>query len=226
MRSGGEHKILRAQTIVGGSGAATAAGVIAKPILALTTLHKIVLALAGVGILTASAYVSVPFFPVPLTLQTLAVLLLGGILGPMVAASSVAGYLAIGAMGAPVFHNGLGGLAVLGGPTAGYLIGFIPAVVVMGLAVRAARGMSEGQDAALTGWKSLGILAAGAVTASAVIYTVGTVWLALFTGQDLVLAAKIGVVPFLLGDALKAAVAVGAIRVGGGLLARKGLLPR
>jgi biotin transport system substrate-specific component len=179
-----------------------------------------------VGILTASAYISIPFFPVPLTMQTLAVLLLGGLLGPTVALSSVAGYVALGVMGAPVFHNGLGGLAVLAGPTGGYLIGFLPAAFVMGLAVRAARKTSSDAKAGgrLQGWKALGLLAAGAVAASVIIYAVGVPWLAVFTGQGLRGAASVGAVPFLLGDALKAAVAVAAIRVGGDVLARKGLL--
>jgi biotin transport system substrate-specific component len=139
-------------------------------------------------------------------------------------------------MGAPVFHNGRGGLAVFAGPTAGYLVGFIPAAVVMGLAARwAGRTRSRSAltagsadpvvaDGRFDGWKALAILAVGAVVASAVIYAVGVPWLALFTGKGLVGAAKIGAVPFLLGDALKAAVAIGAIRLGGDLLARKGLL--
>ena len=201
---------------------------IARPIPSLTLTHKIVLAVAGVGILTASAYISVPFFPVPLTMQTLAVLLLGGLLGPTVAVSSVAGYLALGAAGAPVFHNGLGGLAVLAGPTAGYLVGFLPAAFIMGMAVRWARKVRSGSNATdrLDGWKALGMLAVGAVLASAVIYAVGVPWLAIFTGQGLVKAAGIGAVPFLLGDVLKAAVAIGAIRIGGDFLARRGLLLR
>jgi biotin transport system substrate-specific component len=200
----------------------SAGAVIGRPALALTSLQRIILAMAGIGILTASAYVSVPFFPVPLTMQTLAVLLLGGLLGPTVAASSVAGYLAIGATGAPVFHNGLGGLAVLAGPTAGYLIGFIPAALIMGFAVRWARKSSA--EGRLDGWLAFGFLVAGTVLASAVIYAVGVPWLAVFTGQGLQKATAIGAVPFLLGDALKAAVAIGAIRMGGDALARRGLL--
>jgi biotin transport system substrate-specific component len=231
MRSGSSNdQGFRPRALLGVAGPA-AAGSIARPGLSLTLVQKVVLAMAGIGVLTASAYVSVPFFPVPLTMQTLAVLLLGGLLGPTVAVSSVAGYLAIGAMGAPVFHNGLGGLAVLAGPTAGYLIGFIPAAFIMGLAVRWARKVgcgstSEGavESDRLGGWKALGILVMGTVIASAVVYAVGVPWLAVFTGQGLIGAAKIGAVPFLLGDALKAAVAIGAIRVGGDLLARKGLL--
>jgi biotin transport system substrate-specific component len=230
MRSGSSNdQGFRPRALLGVAGSA-AADSIARPGLSLTLVQKAVLAMAGIGVLAASAYVSVPFFPVPLTMQTLAVLLLGGLLGPTVAVSSVAGYLAIGAMGAPVFHNGLGGLAVLAGPTAGYLIGFIPAAFIMGLAVCWARKVrcgstSEGATSdRLDGWKALAILVLGTVVASAVIYAVGVPWLAVFTGQGLTGAAKIGAVPFLLGDALKAAVAIGAIRVGGDLLARKGLL--
>jgi biotin transport system substrate-specific component len=231
MRSGSSNdQGFRPRVLLGVAGPA-AAGSIARPGLSLTLVQKVVLAMAGIGILTASAYVSVPFFPVPLTMQTLAVLLLGGLLGPTVAASSVAGYLVIGAMGAPVFHNGLGGLAVFAGPTAGYLIGFIPAAFIMGLAVCWARKVRHGSTSEdtvtadrLGGWKALAILALGTVFASAVVYAVGVPWLAVFTGQGLVGAVKIGAVPFLLGDALKAAVALGAIRIGGALLARKGLL--
>jgi biotin transport system substrate-specific component len=231
MRSGSSNdRGFQPHALVGVAGSA-AAGTLARPGLSLTLLQKVVLAMAGVGVLTASAYVSVPFFPVPLTMQTLAVLLLGGLLGPTVAVSSVAGYLALGAMGAPVFHNGLGGLAVLAGPTAGYLIGFIPAAFVMGMAVRwarKARGDSAAQGGAtsdrLDGWKALAILALGAVVASAIVYAIGIPWLALFTGKNLVTAANVGAIPFLLGDALKAAVAIGAIRIGGDLLVRKGLL--
>ncbi len=231
MRSGSSNdQGFRSRALLGVAGAA-ATGSIVRPRLSLTLVQRLVLALAGVGVLTASAYVSVPFFPVPLTMQTLAVLLVGGLLGPTVAVSSVAGYLAIGAMGVPVFHNGLGGLAVLAGPTAGYLVGFIPAAFVMGLAVRWARkirrdpvvGAIKTSDR-VDGWKALTVLALGAVGANAVIYAIGVPWLALFTGQDLAAAAKLGAVPFLLGDALKAAVAIGAVRIGGDLLARKGLL--
>jgi biotin transport system substrate-specific component len=100
----------------------------------------------------------------------------------------------------------------------------------MGMAVRWARKARSNSDATagdrLDGWKALGILAVGAVLASAVIYAVGVPWLAVFTGQGLVRAAGIGAVPFLLGDVLKAAVAIGAIRIGGDFLARRGMLLR
>jgi biotin transport system substrate-specific component len=167
------------------------------------------LVVAAVGLLAASAWLSVPFYPVPLTMQTLAVLLIGGLLGPRAGAAAVVGYLALGLAGAPVFHGGLGGAAVLGGPTGGYLIGFVPAAYIMGYAceraLRAKRRSLPGQ---------LCLLAAGALLAELAIYAVGLPWLGLYMGGDLVRAAAVGAVPYLLGDLLKAAVAIGAIRIG------------
>ena len=176
--------------------------------------QRTALVLAGVGILAASAWLSVPFYPVPLTMQTLAVLLIGGALGPALGLSSVLGYLALGALGAPVFHGGLGGAIVLAGPTGGYLFGFIPAVVVMGGAARLAGRRVPGAGSA-TAVRRMLVLAVGAVLASAVIYVVGLPWLAVFTGLGLQKALSVGLFPFLLGDLLKAAVAVGAVYLGG-----------
>lgn len=219
---------------------------------AISGVQKLALAAAAIGLLSASAWLSVPFFPVPLTMQTLAVLLVGGLLGPKLGASSVAGYIALGAAGAPVFHNGLGGPAVLAGPTGGYLVGFIAAAFLMGLAakwagrlggnagVQDARSASPSGSASAPGSVSLCgpvtlpgsatargpasllILAGGALAASAAIYAVGIPWLALFVG-DLRIAITVGAVPFLLGDLLKAAVAIAALRLGRDFLARRGL---
>jgi biotin transport system substrate-specific component len=175
--------------------------------------QKAVMVLAGVGILAASAWLSVPFYPVPLTMQTLAVLLIGGTLGPAMGVSSVIGYLALGAAGAPVFHGGLGGVAVLGGPTGGYLIGFIPAAFLMGLASRLA-GRRPAVPSLRSAVRRMTLLAAGAVLASLAIYAVGLPWLGLVTGMGLHKVLSVGAVPFLLGDLLKVAVAVGAVYLG------------
>ena len=189
---------------------------------------------AGVGVLTAGAWLSAPFYPVPLTMQTLAVLLVGGLLGPRLGVSAVAAYLAVGAMGAPVFHNGLGGLAVLAGPTGGYLVGFLPAAFLMGLAAqrvrshRSDRGGYAQQVAMARRTRSIHdilVLSMGALLAGAAIYAVGLPWLSVFTGSSLSQAAAVGAVPFLLGDLLKTAVAVGAVRLGAPVLSRRGLLP-
>jgi len=189
---------------------------------------------AGVGVLTAGAWLSVPFYPVPLTMQTLAVLVVGGLLGPTLGVSAVATYLFVGAMGAPVFHNGLGGLAVLAGPTGGYLVGFLPAALIMGLAAQ--RLMKSSCDhsrffactsrSRRTGSiREIALLTAGALLAGAAIYGVGLPWLSLFTGRSLTAAAAVGAVPFLLGDLLKTAVAVGAVRSGARALSRRRFLP-
>lgn len=194
---------------------------------------RVGLVVVGIGALTAAAWLSVPFYPVPLTMQTLAVLLIGGLLGPTLGVSTVAGYLALGVLGAPVFHNGLGGLTVLAGPTGGYLVGFLLAVFLMGLAVRKAQVASSqwgahqrGAAACRSGVvRQTMVIAAAAVLAEAAIYIVGVPWLALFTGGSLSQAVAAGFVPFLLGDLLKTAVAVAAVRTGVSILARRGLLP-
>ncbi len=191
-------------------------GLLARP-----AIREASLVTAGVGILAASAWLSVPFYPVPLTMQTLAVLLVGGLLGPRLGVASVAAYLALGMTGAPIFHGGLGGPAVLAGPTGGYLLGFLPAAFLMGLVASRVRTAVRGRGGS---WKNLAALAGGALSAEAAIYIVGVPWLALYVG-GLEQAVIAGAIPFLLGDVLKAAVAVGAIRLGSRGFSRRGLLP-
>jgi biotin transport system substrate-specific component len=181
-----------------------------------SAVFEATLVVAGVAVLTASAWLSVPFYPVPLTMQTLAVLLVGGLLGPRLGVSAVAGYLTLGLLGAPVLHGGLGGLAIVAGPTGGYLLGFLPAALLMGWVAGRARGAKL---------IDLAFLAAGAILAGAAIYAVGVPWLALFAGGSLGRAAAVGAAPFLLGDLLKTAVAIGAIRKGRSVLSHRGLLP-
>ena len=196
-----------------------------------TAAARLGLVLAGMGVLTAGALCSVPFYPVPLTMQTLAVLVVGGLLGPRLGVCAVAGYLALGAAGAPVFHGGLGGPGVLAGPTGGYLMGFLVAASVMGFAASWARRtgvVGRGGRVGAGGASRLretAVLAGGALLAEATgIYGFGLPWLALYAG-GLRNAVTAGLVPFLLGDALKTAVAVGAVRSGRKLLSRWSLVP-
>ena len=152
----------------------------------------VALAIFGTCLLWASAKVQVPFWPVPMTLQTGVVLALGVAYGWRLAAATVVLYLAQGAVGLPVFagtpERGLG-LAYMLGPTGGYLLGFVAGATIAGLATERARGVI-----------GLGL---GLVLAMAAIYACGVLWLAGFVGPGRVLA--VGVVPFLLGDALKTA---------------------
>lgn len=188
-----------------------------------STLLPVALVVMGVTALTVGAWLSVPFYPVPLTMQTLAVLVVGGLLGPRLGVAAVASYLTLGLAGAPVFHAGLGGPVVLLGPTGGYLVGFLPAALVMGLlAQRAWRGRPGGR----TCLQGTAYLAAGAIAAEAAIYSLGVPWLAFaYTGGSLRQAVAVGLAPYLLGDLLKMAVAVGAVRIGSRTLGRWGALP-
>lgn len=151
------------------------------------------LALLGSALLAASAQVSLPMWPVPATLQTLAVLLLGALGGGRLGAASVALYLAEGAMGLPVFAGGAGGAAVLAGPTAGYLLGFLPAAWLAG---QAGRGLAR-QALVLT-------------AAHLLLFLPGVAWLAGFVGWERALTA--GLFVFVPGTVVKTALALATLR--------------
>ena len=155
-------------------------------------MRQILLLLLGTLALWASARAQVTIGPVPVTLQTLVVLAIGTSFGARLGAATVAAYLAEGALGLPVFAHG-GGLAYMAGPTGGYLAGFVPAAAVAGFL--AGRGFDR---------SALKMFAA-MVLASALIYVPGAGWLATFTGIEK--AISLGVVPFLAGDIIKAALA-------------------
>ena len=151
------------------------------------------LALLGSWALAASAQVALPMWPVPATLQSLVVLLLGALGGPAMGVASVAAYLAQGAAGLPFFANGAGGLAPLAGPTAGYLLGFLAAAWLAGHA----RGGAVRQAAVL-------------LAAHLLLFVPGVLWLAGFVGLDRALWA--GFVLFVPGTLVKTALAFAALR--------------
>ncbi len=136
--------------------------------------------------------IPLPFTPVPLTLQTLVVLLAGGLLGARLGFVSATGYLLLSLLGLSV----MAGPSFIG-PTGGYVLGFVLAAVVVGLCVR--RGT--------WGWLIVG-MAAGSLT----ILLCGSLWLSAYTGQDWLKALQLGALPFLPGDALKTAAAVLVVR--------------
>ena len=94
-------------------------------------LHKAVAVGLGVVILTLASKVQVPFWPVPMTLQTLAVLLIGATAGMRLGVATLLAWLGLGALGAPVFATGAG-IAYMAGPTGGYLAGFLLAAIIVG----------------------------------------------------------------------------------------------
>ncbi|MCC7346772.1 MAG: biotin transporter BioY [Variibacter sp.] len=161
-----------------------------------------VLVAAGIALLTLSAKLKVPFYPVPMTMQTLAVLALGVAYGFPLGALTVAAYLAAGAAGLPVFADtpakGLG-LAYMLGPTGGYLAGFLLAAALAGAA--AARGWARGFV------RVLYVMLVG----HAVILLAGWVWLAHHIGPAR--AWQFGVAPFHAATALKSLLGAGLLSV-------------
>ncbi len=157
----------------------------------LRTLVQVVL---GVAFLALLAQVRFEVGPVPVTGQTLGVLLLAAAAGTRLGAFTVVAYLFVGAAGLPVFTGGGAGLATLTGTTAGYLVGFVAAAAVVGWL--AERGGVAGPLRAV----------ATMTVGNVVIYAFGVTWLAQLA-PDLGTAFAWGVWPFLLGDAAKIAVA-------------------
>ena len=154
-----------------------------------------VLVAAGILALVIAAKIRVPFWPVPMTMQTFAVLMIGAAYGPRLGGATVLGYLLIGALGADVFTGeASGGVAYMLGNTGGYLAGFLLAAVALGALAR------RGWDRSV-GWTALALL-----IGNAAIYAPGLLWLGVLHGFDKPILDW-GLWPFLLGDALKLALA-------------------
>lgn len=147
-------------------------------------------ALTAVG-----AYIAIPIGPVPIVLQNLFVMLTGLLLGSRWGLISIGIYLLAGAVGLPVFAGGTGGIGKFLGPTGGYLIGFAAAVYLIGLISERGRG-------------SVVVDVLAMLAGSLVIYALGVGWLKVVTSMSLAKAASIGMLPFLIGDALKIAAAI------------------
>ena len=160
-------------------------------------LRPIAIGLAGIAALTISSYVSLPMYPVPVTLQTLVVVLLGAVAGPRMGAAIVAAWLGLALAGAPVLAGGKAGLLAFTGPTAGYLFAFPVAAFLAGF-------LPKGQTLALHGVRFAGFLGLHAL-----ILAVGGGWLAMLTSPEIALAS--GVVPFIAGSLLKSALATAVI---------------
>ena len=159
--------------------------------------------------LSAQVAIQLPFSPVPITGQTMAVLLVGALLGSRRGALAVMAYIAEGLAGLPVFAGATAGLARLFGPTGGYLVGFVAAAFLVGwLAER--------------GWdRRFGKTLAAMTLGNLVIYAVGVVWLAVFVG-GLSRAWSLGVLPFLPGDVIKIILAAVLLPGGWKLLGMRG----
>lgn len=163
-------------------------------------LRNVFLVIAGAFLLTLSARLKVPFYPVPMTMQTFVVLVLGAVYGSRLGAASVAFYLAIGAAGVPVFadtpERGIG-LVYMMGPTGGFLVGFLASALVVGM-------LAE------RGWdRSVAWLLAAMAIGHVVIFAFGVAWLAGLLGWSK--AWTLGVAPFFLATLLKTALGAAAV---------------
>lgn len=160
--------------------------------------RDVVLVIGAAALVGAAAQIAfpVPGSPVPITGQTFAVLLAGAALGPARAATSMLLYVVAGGLGLPWFAGGSGGLST---PTVGYLLGFVVAAALAGRLAAAGADRRPG--------RTLGMMAVG----NAAIYLFGVPWLAVSTGVGLPRAVALGLVPYLLGDLVKALLAAGLL---------------
>jgi biotin transport system substrate-specific component len=169
----------------------------------------LVVAAAALTGLAAQVSIPLPFTPVPITLQTFAVLLSGAALGPARGAAGMLLYLVAGVAGVPWFAERVSGTAT---PTLGYIVGFVIAAAVVGALAR------RGADRSVPG--TIGMMVLG----NLVIYAIGLPWLMAAADLDLVTGLEFGVWPFLIGDALKILLAAGLLpaawRLVGGAEAR------
>ncbi|HMN87940.1 MAG TPA: biotin transporter BioY [Bauldia sp.] len=183
-------------------------------------LIGLALVLAGTAVIAISAKIKVPFFPVPMTLQTLAIMAIAATYGSRLAVVTVLAYLVEGLVGLPVFTNtppAGAGPAYFLGPTGGFLAGFVAMAAIVGIAADRGFGRST--------VKLAGALLAGEV----VMMALGFAWLAWFatlssgaTGLGAGTALAAGVTPFVLGDLLKIALVALGVPAIWSLFGRKG----
>jgi len=169
-------------------------------------IYDMALVLGGSLVVALSAQISFRIGPVPLTAQTLAVVLVGALLGSRRGALALAAYLLEGAAGMPVFANGMAGIAYMAGPTGGYMAGFVGAAWLTGFL--AERGWDRRTVT------TLAMMIAG----HAVIFVPGLIWLAVLTNSQAAVSA--GLVPFLPGCVVKICLATFLLPSGWKILQR------
>lgn len=174
-------------------------------------LRNLGLVVLGAVVIYLSTLVSfpVPGTPIPATGQTFGVLLVGGALGLRRGIASIGLYVAVGLIGLPFFAGGEGGTSVILSAKGGYILGFVVAGAVVG------RLAELGWDRRLAG--ALGAMAIGNV----VIYLVGVLWLMAVAHLDVATGIKLGLTPFVVGDAMKLILAAGAFPVAWWVVGRR-----
>lgn len=151
-------------------------------------MRRAVLVIGGTALLALSAKMKIPLGPVPFTMQTFVVLVMGMVYGRRLAAATLLLYLGEGAVGLPVFANG-GGIVYFAGPTAGYLLAFLVAAVLLG--VLAERGWG----------RTFATTVAAMLIGTVVIFAGGLAWLGYLIGFEK--AVTVGLMPFIFSDLAK-----------------------
>lgn len=154
--------------------------------------------LVGSALLAASSHIKVPMYPVPMTMQTFAVTLIGALYGWRLGAVTILAWLSQAALGLPVLAGGAAGLASFAGPTAGYLLAFPVAGALTGWL--AARGWNGNR----MGWAFASMLLGNALC-----IVLGTAWLSLSIGAEKAIA--LGALPFIVGAVVKSALAASTL---------------
>lgn len=164
-------------------------------------IKQVALVVLGIIALAIFAKIKIPMWPVPVTMGTFAVLTIGAAYGPRLGFATILGYMIIGALGFDVFAGSSAevyGLTYMMGGTGGYLVGYVLATLALGFAARA-------------GWdRSVLLMALAMLVGNALIYLPGLAWLGQLYGWDQPIVAW-GLTPFLIGDALKLALAALAL---------------
>ena len=173
--------------------------------------RQAILVIGGAAFVGLAAQVAIPlpFTPVPLTLQTFAVLLAGAALGSMRGVLAMSLYAVAGVAGVPWFAEGSSGFAMA---SFGYILGFIIAAGIVGRVAE--------HGATLTVWRTAGLMVLG----NLVIYAVGVTWLKYAIDATWATALQLGVAPFLIGDVVKIALAAGLLPLTWTGLRKAGLL--
>jgi biotin transport system substrate-specific component len=160
-------------------------------------VKQLALVLLGIVVLAVAAKIKVPMWPVPITMGTFAVLTIGAAYGARLGLVTILGYMIVGALGFDVFAGSsaeANGLSYMVGGTGGYLLGYVMATVALGWFAQA-------------GWdRSAGKMSLAMLAGNVIIYVPGLIWLGMLYGWDQPIL-QWGLTPFLIGDALKLALA-------------------
>ena len=154
-------------------------------------ITKMILCAMFAAITAVLSQIAIPIGPIPINLATFAVFCAGALLGPRLGALSMTVWVALGAVGVPVFTMLSGGFAILTGPTGGFIIGYIPAAFLVGLIIDKANS------------RKIYVYPIAMIAGAVIYFTLGTVWFMVVMITGPVQALMACVVPFLIGDAVK-----------------------